>query len=310
MLKITIGLGTANRPKMLAETLASLTKLKVPKESEVTLLLIDNAPQNPVETVYAQYQTLFPFAAQYLVEPQRGIVKMRNRILEEAIEKGSTHIAFIDDDEKIRSDWLLEMVNTLKKYDADVVSGRTLRVLPEETEEWIVESGFFNKGTRPTGIRRPTSSTCNVLFDIKLASSWHMRFDERLNFVGSSDILFFNQAHKRGAHIIWSNEAIVEETIPKSRANAEWLAQRAFRIGNAMSIRYLIQNPKPMAYLKGLSFSLGELFQSFFYRFRLKKMSHPQAQLLKVKHHLNIARGIYNGFFGKVFEEYRTHHGA
>ena len=294
---------------MLAATLASLSKLAIPSNVEVILLLVDNAPHTPVEDIYDVNKGTLPFKSHYIQEPHPGIVNMRNRIVDEAIENGSTHIAFIDDDEIVRPDWLKEMVNTLKKYDADVVSGRTLRILPEDTEDWIIAHGFFNKGSRPTGIKRHTSSTCNVLFDVKLVRSWNMRFDERLNFIGSSDILFFNQASKKGARIIWSNEAIVEEAIPKSRATSEWLAQRAYRIGNSMSMRYRIQNPKYIAYLKGIGFSIGELFQSLLYRFGIKRMGHPKAQALKELHHLNIAKGIYNGFFGNIFEEYKTHHG-
>lgn len=296
---------------MLTQTLESLAKLTIPSDCSVELLLIDNAPQDSIKDVFEQFLDQLPFPAHYFQEPNRGIVFMRNRAVQEALQADFDYLAFIDDDEIVHPDWLQKMYSTMVSYDADVTSGRTLRKLPETTPQWILEGGFFEKGKRSTGIRRPTSSTCNVMFDVKkLCSDWNMRFDERLNFVGSSDILFFNQAHKKGAKIIWANEAVVEEIIPESRASKEWLLQRSYRIGNTMSVRLKIQNPSPIAYIKGIGYAISETFTYLTYAAGIKKLQHPEIQHTKQMHHLNIARGIINGFFGKsVFEEYKQHHG-
>ena len=307
---IAIGLGTARRPKMLSQTLDSLVGLQLPDGYEVYLILADNAPDESVEDVAEEFQTRLSFPIHYIQEPVPGIVSMRNAIVEKALTLEANYLAFIDDDEVVSPEWLVEMAKTMEHYQADVVSGRTLRRLPADTPEWIRNGGFFEKGKRPTGIPRPTSSTCNVMFDVqKLSKEWKMRFDPRLNFVGSSDILFFNQAHEKGAKIIWSNEAVVEEIIPESRASQEWLLQRAYRIGNTMSVRYRIQNPLLVAYLKGIGFAIGEFFQALMYQLKFKSRSNKDAHFTQKMHHFNIGRGIFNGLFGKVFEEYRQHHG-
>lgn len=296
---------------MLTQTLQSLEHLMIPKDCEVTLLLIDNAPHDPIEHVYQTFKMQLPFPSLYFQEHTRGIVHMRNRILQEALNGNYDYLAFIDDDEIVRPDWLDQMYSTMIKYGADVISGRTIRQLPIGTPQWIRDGGFYEKGMRPTGIQRPTSSTCNVLFDIKkLCESWEMQFDVRLNLVGSSDILFFNQAHKKGAKIIWANEAVVEEIIPESRATKTWILQRAYRIGNTMAVRLKIQHNASIAYLKGIGFVISELFTYLTYQVRLKRNKQPEIQDTKKRHHLNIAKGILNGFFGKsVFEEYKQHHG-
>lgn len=296
---------------MLSQTLQSLKDIEIPEGCQIELLLADNAPDDPIEDVFHHFKSQFPFAVNYFQEHARGIVHMRNRIVREALDRKFHYLAFIDDDEIVRKDWLVMMHNTLVKYDADVISGRTLRQLPESTPNWIRDGGFFEKGKRSTGIQRPTSSTCNVLFDVrKLCGDWGMQFDERLNFVGSSDILFFNQAHKKGAKIIWANEAIVEEIIPESRATQAWLLQRAYRIGNTMSVRLKIQNTLPIAYIKGIAYAVSEFFTYLTYEVKIKKSEHPETLFTRKKHHLNIAKGILNGFFGSaVFEEYKQHHG-
>ena len=311
MKKIAIGLGTSKRPKMLSLTLDSLIRLESPEKYKVEILLVDNAPEDPVKDIYEQFQKKVPYPIHYFLEAEKGIVPMRNRVVEEAIASGFDYLAFIDDDEIVSTEWLLEMITTLERYHADVVSGRTLRRLPDHTPDYIKTGGFFQKGSRPTGIRRPTSSTCNVLFDLKkLCMDWGMRFDIRLNFVGSSDILFFNQAHQRGARIIWSNEAVVEEIIPDSRATREWLLQRSFRKGNTMAVRYKIQNPTLLAYLKGIYFATGELIIYCGYQFTLLRAASPEIASVKMREHLNIAKGIINGLFGRqIFEEYRQQHG-
>ncbi|MBV6645855.1 MAG: glycosyltransferase family 2 protein [Cyclobacteriaceae bacterium] len=312
MKKAAIGLGTSKRPKMLSQTLNSLVSLNIPEGVDVELLLVDNAPEEPSKDVFDTYAKKLSFQAHYFTEASRGIVHMRNRILEEALAGDFDYLSFIDDDEIVSPDWLRFIFDAMSAYDADVISGRTLRILPRSTPAWIKEAGFFDKGKRATGIQRSTSSTCNVTFDVKkLGGDWKMRFDERLNFVGSSDVLFFNQAHRKGAKIVWSNEAIVEEIIPESRATQDWLIQRAFRIGNTMSVRYRIQNPLLLAYVKGILFAIGEWLTALPLYFQSGNFSHPEIAFTKRKHHQNIAKGILNGLFGKkVYEEYRQqHHG-
>lgn len=307
--KVAIGVGTSQRPQMLASSLLSLTRLIIPENIRLTLLVIDNAPENSVHEVFESFQ--YPFEACYFQEPQIGIVHMRNRLVEESIRLNMDYLAFIDDDEVASPDWIHQMMHTLESYQADVVSGKINRELPPEIPSWIVQGNFFEKKNHPTGTLRKTSSTCNVLFDLKkICIDWKLRFDMRLNMVGSSDILFFRQAHDLGARIVWLNEALVTETIPQSRSTKEWLVQRAYRMGNTMAVRYKIQNPLWLAHLKGITFAIGEWFMAGAYLFGIRKTSDPNIRATKKLHHLNISLGILNGFYGRqIFEEYKQHHG-
>jgi hypothetical protein len=58
-----------------------------------------------------------------------------------------------------------------------------------------------------------------------------VRFDETYRFSGGSDTVFFMCVHHAGYLMIWADEALATEWIPKSRATLKWLAMRPFRNG-------------------------------------------------------------------------------
>lgn len=311
MPQITIGLGTHKRPQMLAQTLESLTRLQIPDNCRVQLLLVDNAPEEPSEAVFEHYEERLPFPAHYHQEPQKGLVHMRNSMLTKAGEIGTELLAKLDDDETAHPDWLLHHYNTMLKYDADVVSGRTLRQLPENTPQWMIEGGFFKKGDRPTGIQRPTSSTCNVFFNFKkLCCQWGLCFDEALNFIGGEDILFFRQAHEKGARIIWCNESLVTETIPPSRVNQQWLLKRAYATGTTTAYRHKKLFPAAKAYPKLYLMLLGEYATALSYRLKPASGNVALIQQTRRKHHLHLAKGLWNGLKNmKAADVYKQQHG-
>ena len=198
----------------------------------------------------------------YVLASKPGIASMRNVILEESLKLEANYLAFIDDDEVVNQDWLEQLLLTAHKFNADIVSGATERILPDTIPNWMREGHFFTKNnSTKTGDIRPTSSTCNVLFDLKkVCINYNLRFDERLSFIGSSDLLFFNQAHLLGAKIVKCNEAIVKEEIPSSRANEEWLLQRSYRRGNTQVARSFIQNGKIKTFIKQTYLAIREWF--------------------------------------------------
>ncbi len=297
---------------MLARTLESLTKLEKPEGCDVQFLLIDNAPEEPSEDVYLRFKDQFPFPSFYRQEPKKGLVNMRNRMLAEAIDLGTFYLANLDDDETISSDWLVRHYAVLKEYNADVVSGRTERILPPETEDWLIEGGFFEKDSRPTGSLRPTSSTCNVFFNLnKLCIEWGLRFDERLNYISSEDIFFFRQAYERGAKVVWNNESPVVETLTASRVNKQWVLDRAYATGTGTAYRSIALFPAWKAYGRILGFYIGEHITALGYLLRSNKGKSPKINRTHYERHLQLAKGLLNGI-SKMSDAdvYRTHHGV
>ncbi len=305
--KITMGLGTFQRPKMLANTLDSLTQIELPENTEITLVLADNDEAGSARQVFEEFQPKFPFASRYLIVNERGIIYMRNRVLEEALTLGADYITFIDDDERVKPEWLKVMLATLKEYDADAVDGAVERVLPPETPKWVIKGRFLEWHNFKTGSLRQSGSTSNIIFKRKIIDEYGLRFHPALNFAGASDTFLFKQAALKGAKIVWLNERLVYEYFPASRVTREWILKRAYRRTNSKFIRKRLEYGYPRA-------AATQFFNGVFQLVVggvLSIISLPFGQMARVHAQRIFMKGLgtFNGIFGGVYEEYRKTHG-
>ncbi|MBR08975.1 MAG: hypothetical protein CMP48_15005 [Rickettsiales bacterium] len=302
-----LGLGTYMRPKMVEQTLVSFTKILLPENSKVIMVFVDNDENQSAKPTFEKLELSFPFQVKYVVEPERGIVHMRNRVLTEALELGADYISYVDDDEEVSPEWLVRMWETLVKYDADAVAGAVERILPEDTPEWLVKGGFYNWERHKTGAKKIDASTANILFKASLAKDLGLRFHPALNLVGSSDKFFFRQATRKGATIVWLDDILVKEYFPASRVNKEWMVQRAFRRTFSRFARRKLEMGYPLAaviyFINGILLLLsGIICYAFTWPFGPIPRLHSQRLFVK-------GLGTFYGIFGGTYEEYKKTHG-
>jgi succinoglycan biosynthesis protein ExoM len=305
---LVIALGTFKRPKMLEDTLKSLQYLHIPGSVEAVLLVADNDPEKSAESVVTSFKQKLAFRCEYLVEPHRGIVFMRNTLLEKALSLNAQLLAFIDDDEEVEPNWLEVMLANKIKYKADVVVGRVARTLPSDTPNWVIKGKFFERPSIKTGTVRTAASTSNVLFDLNLiAKTMGLRFHPALNLSGSSDTFLFTEATSLGAKIIWVNDDLIKESIPASRMTVKWLLQRAFRHTNCRTLRQRLKYPYLRAVLTeslyGFAhFTLGLISLPFYLFLGKAGLVHSLRFFWK-------GAGSFAGLTGYVYKEYENVHG-
>lgn len=305
---LIIGLGTYQRPKMLEETLKSFQNLKVPNGLIVKLFIADNDPNQSAKPIVDRLRKKLSLETQYFVEEKRGIVFMRNLIMETALKENADLLAFIDDDEEAEPNWLEVMLDNKEKYKANVVVGRVERILPENTPKWIIKGNFFERPNIPTGSVRQAASTSNVIFDLDLiGNKMGLRFHPALNLSGSSDTFLFEEATKKGAKIIWVNDNLIKESIPLSRMTVSWLLKRAFRHTNCRTIRKRLRLPYPVALITESAYGIAHFFLAFFwfpvYIFIGK------AGLIHILRFFWKCAGSFAGLSGYVYKEYEKVHG-
>ena len=312
--KIIIGLGTFERPKMLKKCLLSLNEVKQPNDIDILLLVADNSTKNPSISVLEEVKKTFSYNLSYLIVKEKGIVKMRNAILDFAKSESTDYLVFLDDDELVEKNWLVELFQFLIDKKADAVSGMVVRKLPSNTPNWLINAGFFNKVGGYTGKVLNSASTSNVIIDFKkFTNEWNLRFDERLNFFGSSDNLFFKQAYHKGAKILKNNNAKVTEIFPESRSNEGWLLQRKFRKGVTQIKRENILYGKTLSFLNGFITIIAQ-YSKFLKYLIISSVTSNYEKKREKKLHAQLAlqyyKGLLNGMFSKKpFEEYKQKHG-
>ncbi|MEM8703870.1 MAG: glycosyltransferase [Pseudomonadota bacterium] len=208
--KLVIAVCTAQRPNMLKACLDSLDKQVRPKETDLSVVVVENDAV-PFFTGEAEADAKAAFAIPVFFhhEPRRGIPFARNTALEAALAHDPDWIALIDDDERAEPDWIGKLLGACKTFEAEVANGPVRRIYEKPAPHWW-KSQLLKP--RPTGTEITEAPTNNVLISARIVrqDGLGLRFDERLTF-GSEDIDFFRRTHAAGAKMIWVDDAFVEE---------------------------------------------------------------------------------------------------
>ena len=219
--RVAIGICTAHRPEMLKCCLAALAAQAVPEGVDLTLVIADNEAEPNNRTMVEEFAASCPFPVVYVHEPERGISRARNAVLD-ACEDRVDWIAMTDDDCMPEPAWLSEMLAAAKRYGADVVRGRHVWVPPEAASFWYAPppSPKYAEGQR-----LDHAGGGNVLFAGRLAGL--LRFDEHLAHGEDTDY-FYRASNRYAARIVYTTRAVVRETIPPHRATLRYQTARAF----------------------------------------------------------------------------------
>jgi len=231
---IALCIATYKRPMLLQSCLNAIAKLVIPEQHRLFVIVVDNDQEQSAKSTIQNLNISNVHNISYHVETSRGIASARNRLLKEAMNAQADYIAFIDDDEFPKSDWLLVLFNALSKYSADVATGPVV-ALTEEGVAISTTEGKYKTGGLPRKV-----STNNVLFKKRLIEQDKLSFDLRLNFCGGEDFDFFEKSSLKGNQHVWADEAIVFETITKERTTKKYLFYRHFTggINNVVQFRF------------------------------------------------------------------------
>jgi len=231
---ITICICTYKRPDMLKKLLSELNSLRTESLFTISVNIVDNDFSHSAEAVVNEFidQTAFPI--KYMVEPQRSITLARNR----GIEHTDSMIAFIDDDEFPRPDWLLNLYKTLKEKQVAGVLGPVIPHFDNEPENWIVKSKLCERVSFQTGhiLHWTHTRTGNVLLSKEVMKDKEATFLPRFG-TGGGDVDFFKRLMLRGHIFLWCNEGVVFERVPLKRQKREYFCKRAMLQGSN-SLRY------------------------------------------------------------------------
>jgi len=225
--RVTVAICTFNRAAVLAQTLDSVSRLKVPAGFTWEVLVVDNASTDDTPAVLRSMRTRLPLRA--VREPQQGQSYARNLVLREA--RGDL-ILWTDDDVVLPEDWLLVIVHTFQETDADFVYGRAEAEWPgKQAPAWYSRrvDGLFallDYGAKP--FRATTTAT--PFFGLNFAgrrSAHRLLGDFRVDYgvrgteTGGGlgeDIEMYERALARGMNVQYQPSALVRHVIPPPRA--------------------------------------------------------------------------------------------
>lgn len=150
--KVSILITTHNRAPILAQTLESLKRLRLPDGYGVELVVVANACTDDTQRVVAGLAPAMPFPTRCVAEEQVGIGPGRNRCVVESIGE---ICAFLDDDVWVAEDWLEALLEVYQNYPAaDVVGGRVELWWQEvQRPDWLTRAMEGYLSTKDLGDR-------------------------------------------------------------------------------------------------------------------------------------------------------------
>lgn len=303
---------TYRRPEGLKRLLdgLSLLRFRGGPAPDVRIVVVDNDPQGTGIRLCEAAASDVSWPVVAIAEPRRGIPFARNAALEASVES-SDFIAFIDDDEEPDPFWLDELLRVLHAHDADIATGSVVPRFVEGTPRWLIEGRFFDRPMPPSGSRMETARTGNVLIRTSVLKGMETWFDEGMALTGGTDTHFFLRAVAAGASIVSAPDAVVHEQVPLSRATSRWILQRAYRLGNTLSLcdRSLDGSPARLTLraVKGGGRIVRGLVTT-----GMAPLAGPRVRIraLRGMKDVMFGAGMLSGLMGKRYEEYRHVHGG
>ena len=226
-----------------ANTLASLALLEMPFNSTIRVIVADNDDEPSAQVMVAQAAEAHGLNVRYIHAPARNISIARNACLDAVT---ADFFAFVDDDEIVTPQWLVNMTAKQKESQAQCVLGPVQAVYDGRSPQWLLEGDYHS--TRPVWVKnRIITGYCgNVLMHRNAPALAGLRFREDLGVCGGEDTDFFSRAHEAGAVIDYAPTAVIYEGVPPERANFRWLRRRKFRYGQTHAMQ-LLEAGKPRA---------------------------------------------------------------
>ena len=221
---------TFRRPSV-AGLLASLAKQILPPSLRVRVIVADNDDAPSARQIVLDAFQANRLDGIYLHAPARNISIARNACLAAA---DADLVAFIDDDEVARPDWLAGLIAEQGRAAVDVVFGKVNATYAADAPDWMRAADLhstpppFRKGRIEGGY------TCNVL--MRRAAVGDLRFDPAFGRSGGEDTTFFAALKARGATMAYTAAAVVEEPVTPGRSSLKWLTDRAYRSGQTYGL--------------------------------------------------------------------------
>jgi succinoglycan biosynthesis protein ExoM len=297
MLRTSVCIATYRRPIGLSNLLRSLAVQQGAPSFEV--VVVDNDRDGSAAAVVEKFAD--QLALRYVVEPQRGLSRVRNRSV---AESRGTFIAFIDDDEVAPPTWLA----TLDRVRASTRSGAVFGPVHVEFDPAIsdeirrcrlLRTRMLEEGAR---LEWYHSRTSNAYVDRAALPPGEPPFRMAFDRTGGEDIdLFFRMAKAGATFAAAGPDAAVKEFRERSRSDFAWVLRRSLRNGgNLAELEEAGKSTKTRAAraMQGIRRSATALVKA-------RKARHVD-QLTYIEHLIDACEeaGRTLWFFGYCYKEY------
>jgi succinoglycan biosynthesis protein ExoM len=221
---ISVCICTYKRPALLKRTLESVCAQRTDGLFTYSVVVSDNDKGESGRSTAEEMGSRSQVAVKYSVAAKQGIALARNNAVANAT---GDLVAFIDDDEFAPNEWLLTLLNAIRRFGVDGVLGPVDPHFDDEAPRWVVKGGFYRRPVLPTGtvLTWKQCRTGNVLLKSELFAGDGQPVDPRC--LSGEDQDFFRRKIETGKTFVWCHEAPAREVVPAVRWKRSFLVKRA-----------------------------------------------------------------------------------
>lgn len=239
-MRVAVGALTRRRPKMFGKLLDSFATMHRPDGGDVVFVFVENDSKSTIVEQINTFRARVPEEVRLELEPTVGIPMGRNKALDMAIEAGADFLTFVDDDEVVTEDWLVNLITGMDERGLDLAGAPVHLIAPVgEMTAWnaAVLKHLQERSEKRNRSRCKAAEagkdgeldiyTNNWCMRLEAQKQLGIRFDETLQFTGGSDTKFSLDAKASHAAIGWVADAVVKEPTPQKRLTLPYHFRRA-----------------------------------------------------------------------------------
>jgi len=239
-MRITIAICTFNRSALLRQCLARMTRMVLPPEVSLELLVVNNNCTDDTDAVLEEFAHTLPLRRVF--EPAPGLSNARNAAL--AMATGE-YILFTDDDVLVVESWLVEFTNAIRRYpNAAAVGGVIEPWFQCEPDPDLFSAfrelriGFCGLDHHcPPGPLALPATLYGANMAYRMAAIDGHRFNPMLGVTpdssgGGEEHEFLRQLRARGGEVIWWPAMSLRHYVDPRRMTLAYLLQHMFQAGS------------------------------------------------------------------------------
>jgi succinoglycan biosynthesis protein ExoM len=237
---LSVVICTVNRPVLLAKAVASAAGQENRLGLATEIVVVDNSAEGRARETVERLARQHSVPVCYVSERRMSFAYARNAGV--AAARGAL-IAFLDDDEEASPRWSDALVETLRRFDADVVFGPILPVFEGgRPPAWDPEGHYYSRHLDvPSGTEVSERGTGNALMKRIACGPGDEPFAHDLGSSGGEDIDLFLRLKAQGRKLVWAAEATVTELQPKETLTLGYRSYRNFCL-NQTYVRIRVRN--------------------------------------------------------------------
>lgn len=245
---LSIVICTLERHALLARAVRSCLEQGNRMGLDYEVLVVDNSATANARDLVQMMSARKPGLVRYLSEPRTNIAHARNTGV--AACRGR-FIAFMDDDMTAPPGWMDSAVETIERTRADVLFGKIIFVFENEAGSTLQEPiRWFSRAfgvSDGANVRVKRSGHVehggigNCLLRRATTVSEPAPFDPAFGRTGGEDTDFLQRLGQRGAVMVFSEQAWMNEFVQASRSAPEYVARREYR-GSQNFVRSVVKN--------------------------------------------------------------------